>query len=170
MKRQRIWGMNAHLVMYLILPLGFILLIHICLLVINRPAYLQKPDEIVTREPGNRLLGPPLDARTEAREDLTFALLSQAAYKKPIDAQKIKEGTALDPDATLEQMGWCRWKDFPMGDLQKSFDGVHLRVQVWSNAAEKKVVVAFGGTVARNPKDSSPTCDGLSRATVTNTP
>lgn len=91
MKRQRIWGVNAHLVMYVLLPVGFTLLIHICLLVVNRRAYLQKPDEIVTREPGNRLLGPPQDAGPEAREDLPFALLSQAAYKKPIDAQKIKE-------------------------------------------------------------------------------
>src|SRR2546430_188965 len=43
-------------------------------------------------------------------------------------------------------MGWCRWNDFPTGDLQKSFNGVHLRLQVWSNAAEKKIAVAFGGT------------------------
>jgi hypothetical protein len=117
------------------------------------PAYLQKPDQVVFRAPGQRRLGIPRDAAPEAREDLDFALLSQGAYQRTADVKDIPDGESLDPDATLESMGWSRWKDFPSGAVKQKVDEAHLRVEVWSNAASGKVAVAFGGTVARNIKD-----------------
>lgn len=117
------------------------------------PAYRQRPDQVVFREPGERRLGVPRDATPEAREDLEFALLSQAAYQRTADAKTVVDGEGLDPDAALESMGWTRWKDFPSGSIKQKVDTAHLRVEVWSNASSKKVAVAFGGTVARNMKD-----------------
>jgi hypothetical protein len=153
MKRQRIWGMNAHFVLYLLLPFAIVLLAPFFFLLINGAAFRQMPDQVVTREPGMRILGKPVPAGDEAREDLDFALLSQAVYQNPVDDAQVKEGKALDPDATLKQMGWVPWENYPNGDLKKTFDGVHLRLQVWSNPSQKKVVVAFGGTVLRSIKD-----------------
>jgi pimeloyl-ACP methyl ester carboxylesterase len=152
-KRQRILGMNAHFVLYLLLPFAIVLLAPFFFLLINGAAFRQRPDQVVTREPGMRILGKPVDAGNEARDDVEFALLSQAVYQNPVDNDKIKEGKALDPCATLKQMGWEQWETFPNGDLKKTFDAVHLRLQVWSNRSQKKVVVAFGGTVFRNLKD-----------------
>jgi hypothetical protein len=117
------------------------------------PAYRQKPDQVVFREPGQRRLGVPRDAEPEASEDLEFALLSQAAYQRTVDAKAIQDGVSLDPDATLESMGWSRWKDFPSGVVKQKVDAAHLRVEVWSNGSRGRVAVAFGGTVARNIKD-----------------
>lgn len=117
------------------------------------PAYRQKPDQVVFREPGQRRLGVPQDAAPEAREDLEFALLSQAAYQRTADARAVQTGESLDPDKTLESMGWSPWKDFPNGSVKRKVDDVHLRVEVWSNSSSKKVAVVFGGTVARNIED-----------------
>jgi hypothetical protein len=117
------------------------------------PAYRQKPDQVVFREPGLRRLGVPQDAALEAREDLEFALLSQAAYQRTADAISAQPRDSLDPDMTLESMGWHRWKEFPDGSVKQKVDHVHLRVEVWSNSSSKKVAVAFGGTVARNIRD-----------------
>lgn len=65
----------------LYLGLGLLLIIFVTYLrVRSRPAYDQGPDEIVERAPGARLLGPPKEALPEAKVDLDFALLSQAAY------------------------------------------------------------------------------------------
>jgi hypothetical protein len=145
--------MNAYLVIYVLVPIALVLLTHVFLLIFGRAAYFQRRHELVTREPGERWLGKPRDARPEAIEDLSFALLSQVAYQKPIDDEKIQQGKALDPDKALRELGWCRWTTFPGQDLQKSFDRVHLRLQVWSNRSTKRVVVTFGGTVARDWRD-----------------
>jgi hypothetical protein len=153
MKGQKILGIPARLVIYLLPVLLIFVVIPLLLLLINPQALLQDKKQVVIREPGKRLLGAPTDADTEAQVDVDFALLSQAVYQKPIDAQKIKEGEAVDPDSTLRDRGWCKWEGFPKGTEKETFDAVHLRVQVWSNLKAKKVAVAFGGTVARNRKD-----------------
>lgn len=145
--------MNARLLAWLAAPVAILLLVQLCLALFNRGAYFQRPEEVVIRDPGKRMLGPPQDVGPQAREDLPFALLSQAVYKKPVDDEKIKAGEALNPDAALKQLGWFLWCDFPDGDLKRKVDAVHLRLQVWSNPSERKVAVAFGGTVARNSKD-----------------
>src|ERR1700732_1226062 len=153
MKRQTILGLRARLVIYLLPLLLIFVAIPLVLLLINPQALFQDKKEVVVREPGKRLLGAPADAGAEAQYDVDFALLSQAVYQKPIDAETIKEGEAVDPDSTLRDMGWCKWEGFPKGKEKEAFDAVHLRVQAWSNLKSKKVAVAFGGTVARNPKD-----------------
>lgn len=38
--------------------------------VARRPAFRQKSDEVVIREPGKRILGPPQPIAPEARKDL----------------------------------------------------------------------------------------------------
>jgi hypothetical protein len=117
------------------------------------PAYHQKPDQVVFRKPGQRKLGLPQDAAPEAREDMEFALLSQAAYQRTADATAVQDEGGLDPDNTLESMGWSRWKSFPEGSVKQAVDDAHLRVEVWSNSSSKKTAVTFGGTIARNIKD-----------------
>lgn len=151
--RRKILGMNVHLLLYCLLAIVVGIALPTYIRVIRSPAYRQTPEQLVTRDPGNRLLGAPRDAAPEARIDLEFALLSQAAYQRTADAQQVKAGASLDADATLASMGWCRWTDFPAGDVKAQVDKVHLRVEVWSNASTNKIAVAFGGTVARNIKD-----------------
>jgi hypothetical protein len=157
MKRQRIWGMNGHLVMYLLLSLAFLALVPFFFLIVNGMAFRQRADQVAVREPGRRTLGPPTDAVQEAREDLEFALLSEAAYQRMPDAKKIKAGEAIDVDKTLCDMKWVRWKDFPGDDppqyLKTTIDNKHLRLEVWSNASTRKVAVTFGGTIGRNSND-----------------
>ena len=145
--------MNAHLVVYSFFAIVAVFSVSTFIRVVNSPAYKQKPDQVAIREPGHHTLGIPKDAAPDAREDLEFALLSQAAYQRTADAQQVKAGESLDADATLESMGWCRWENFPEGEVKKKVDDVHLRVEVWSNASTKKISVGFGGTVARNIKD-----------------
>jgi hypothetical protein len=70
-----------------------------------------------------------------------------------LTAKAVQAGKSLDPDKTLESIGWCRWKDFPSTNVKQAVDDVHLRVEVWSNSASNRVAVTFGGTVARNIKD-----------------
>jgi hypothetical protein len=145
--------MNGRVVMYLLMPVIAVLLIPLCLRLVNGPAFRQKPDEVVIREPGERFLGKPRPATSEAKEDLDFALLSQAAYQREANSGKVEATDCPGADTLLEAAGWSPWKDFPNQDLQKEVDEVHLRVEVWSNSTRKAVAVAFGGTVFRNLKD-----------------
>lgn len=145
--------MNVHLLIYPLLAISTVIVISTFIRVLSSPAYRQNSDQVVIREPGNRTLGAPKDAAADAREDLEFALLSQAAYQRTADAMQVEAGKSLDPDVTLTSMGWCRWEKFPEGDVKKKVDYVHLRVEVWSNSSSKKLAVAFGGTVLRNLKD-----------------
>jgi hypothetical protein len=144
--------MNTPSLIYWVPVVGTLIVLSAFIRVVASPAYRQKPSEVVIREPSNRTLGAPKDAAVDAREDLEFALLSQAAYQRTADAKQVEADRSLDPDATLTAMGWCRW-EFPEGDVKKKVDDVHLRVEVWSNSSTKRVAVAFGGTVARNLKD-----------------
>jgi hypothetical protein len=157
MPRQRVWGMNAHFVMYLLVPLLAFLLSPFIFNVVNRAAFRQRPDQVVVREPGKHMLGPPTDARPEAREDLEFALLSEAAYERTPDAKQVQGGEAIDADQMLGGMKWVRWKDFPQDTPAKNLKTMiadkHLRVEVWSNASTNKVAVTFGGTVVSNGND-----------------
>ena len=54
--------MNAHLVLYLLLPFAIVLLAPFFFLLINGAVFRQRPDQVVTREPGMRTLGKPVDA------------------------------------------------------------------------------------------------------------
>lgn len=122
--------------------------------VFGSKAFHQKRDEVVTREPGQRFLGAPHAAITEAVKDLHFAWMSEAAYLGTPAAKKdpaVRSGT--DPFASLESAGWKLWEKFPTPDLQLEFDAAHLRVHVWENQSLKAVCVGFGGTIFNNEKD-----------------
>lgn len=120
--------------------------------VASRPAFWQLPNQVVVRRPGQRMFGAPETIERIAREDLPFVLLSQAAYERKPDAKQVKAG-AFDPDEVLQQRGWARWPDFGGSELQVEIQKVHLRAEVWWHLQEKKVAVAFGGTVFTNIKD-----------------
>jgi pimeloyl-ACP methyl ester carboxylesterase len=65
------------------------------------------------------------------------------------------QGRTLDADAELVKRGWVRWPDFTDHNLRKKIKEVHLRVEVWEHAKDKKVAVTFGGTIFTNLKDWS---------------
>lgn len=117
------------------------------------PAYRQKATQVVIRQPGQRLLGRPEPIMLTGPEDLPFALLSQAAYQRKPDAKGEKTEMCVDADATLEKMGWRRWKDLGGPELAERIRAVHLRVEIWWHVEQRKIAVAFGGTVFTNLKD-----------------
>jgi hypothetical protein len=145
--------MPAHFVIYLIVAIIAVLVVSSYVRVRRNPAYHQKRDEVVTREPGKRTLGAPQPIAPEAQADLDFALLSQAAYQRKPDPKEVKAGDSVDADALLQGTGWIRWEDFPDPQLLTKVSKFHLRVEIWSNASSNAVAVAFGGTVFTNIKD-----------------
>jgi hypothetical protein len=145
--------MNASLWTYILLATAIALAIPLSLLVVNRPAFLQTPDQVVVREPGERFLGQPRPVAEEAEKEFVFALLSQAVYQREPGAEAVKDDECVDADAILSALGWTQWKEFPEQGLQGRFASVHLRVEVWSNPSNNAVVVAFAGTVFTNLKD-----------------
>jgi len=139
----------------LYLGLGLLLIIFITYLrVRSRPAYDQKPDEIVERAPGDRLLGPPKKALPEARMDLDFALLSQAAYDRTPHGLNNRKQNVRSAETDLIARGWFIWPPFgESSGLPEKLRDAHLRVQVWVNGSKNAVAVTFGGTVVGNEKD-----------------
>lgn len=130
----------------LLLPFLFILL--------NRPAFRQTADQVVTREPGKRFLGAPKPVCTEAGKDLEFAWLSQSAYEKtPAAKGSLRQMDCPDPETSLKAAGWTMWDSFPCPKVQQKIDNAHLRVEVWENSSRSAIAVAFGGTVFNNEKD-----------------
>jgi hypothetical protein len=111
-----------------------------------RPAYKQNHKQVFFRAPGERYLKDSAPAKTEAQTDLAFALMSQAAYQRIPDKQHPCSEECLDADKQLIGAKWKKWSDFADENLQRQIRRYHLRVEVWSNAEDKKVVVAFGGT------------------------
>jgi hypothetical protein len=142
--------------MSLPLVVGTILVLMVLLALIRvatRPAFWQRSDQIVVRRPGQRMFGRPEPIVTTGLEDLPFALLSQAAYQRKSDAKQVKTGESLDPDVALQQRGWTRWLDFGSPELHAEIKKVHLRAEVWWHLQDRKIAVAFGGTVFTNIKD-----------------
>lgn len=125
----------------------------IAIVVVSRAAFRQKPNTVVIREPGHRLLGPPQPAQPLAAEELPYAFLSAAAYGAIPKDKPDTETPCIDANLALEDGGWILWPDFPAGTLQSKMNKAHLRVQVWSNEKLGVVVVAFGGTVFSSWKD-----------------
>src|SRR6185312_17258376 len=89
-----------------------------------RPAFRQRPDQVVIRRPGQRMFGAPEPLGKTGAEDFPFALLSQAAYQHKPDAKRGKPGECLDPDSTLQQCGWTRWPDFGDSRLRSQIQKV----------------------------------------------
>lgn len=146
----RVGSMNWRLAV--LIAIGLVILIAYWR-VSTRPAFRQKPSEVVFREPGERTLGLPQPIAAQARIDVDFALLSQAAYQRVPAKKKDDEANCDSADAALEKAGWSRWTDFPDSQVQAQIQESHLRVEVWSNASRQAVAVAFGGTVATSGKD-----------------
>lgn len=145
--------MPVQLAQHSMLIAVFAIVLVALLIVMTRPAFRQKPDTVVIREPGHRFLGPPQPAQPEAAIDLDFALLSQAAYGGIKKDKPDKEAPCIDAKMVLEDEGWSLWADFPGTDLQNEMNAVHLRAEIWMNRSKSSVVVAFGGTVFSNWKD-----------------
>lgn len=134
---------------------GLLLIILVTYLrVRNSPAYNQKPDEIVERAPGARLLSAPEKAFPEAKVDLDFALLSQAAYDKTPHGLNNPKPNVRSAETDLVARGWSLWPPFGENSgLPQKLQHAHLRVQVWVNPSRNAVAVTFGGTVVGNGKD-----------------
>jgi hypothetical protein len=117
------------------------------------PAYKQRRDEVVTRNPGQRLLGAPVPAIPFALEDVDFALLSQVAYDSTPTGQA--DPTPMrNAKADLDALGWTPWPPFGAAQgLPAKLQHSHLRVEVWVHKSKNYVAVAFGGTVFTNVKD-----------------
>ena len=150
------FGLVVHLgPLPLYLGLGLLLMIlGTYLRVRNSPAYNQKPDEIVERAPGARLLGAPEKALPEAKVDLDFALLSQAAYDKTPHGLNNPKPNVRSAETDLVARGWSLWPPFGENSgLPQKLQSAHLRVQVWVNPSSNAVAVTFGGTVVGNGKD-----------------
>ena len=144
---------SIHIVLYWVLGMIGLLSLSTYIRVRNSAAYRQQSDQVAIREPGRRRLGLPQPITLTGPEDLAFALLSQAAYQRKPDATSLDKDKSLDADTILQQLGWTMWPDLGDSELQRRIDKVHLRVEVWSQDREKKVAVAFGGTVFTNTKD-----------------
>ena len=108
----------------------------------SSPAYRQKATQVVIRQPGQRLLGPPEPIILTGPEDLPFALLSQAAYQRKPDAKAVNTGMCVNADAVLMGMGWKRWEGLDEGELAEKIKTVHLRVEIWWHAERQTVAVA----------------------------
>jgi hypothetical protein len=121
--------------------------------VASRPAFHQRPNEVVFREPGQRTLGRPEPVGREARNDLEYAWLSQAAYQRIGDGKDADRPGCPNADIALQEIGWARWENFPDAELLQTIAISHLRVEVWVNPIRKSVAVAFGGTVFKSGKD-----------------
>lgn len=143
------------------MALSIALYLLLAVAVISLPTYLrirrstafkQKECQVAIRDPGDHILGNPECLVREGTDDLPFALLSQAAYQRKSDA-KVQAGPCLDADAELIAMGWGKWPDSKDEEFLTKIRKVHLRAEVWSHQTDKRVAVAFGGTVFTNWAD-----------------
>lgn len=135
-------------------------------------ALRQTSADVVVRTPGSRFLGPPQPAAPEAKLDLQFAWLSEAAYGNTTAGLKEKAETSSssgelsgtgkplgraagcpESQASLFAAGWKPWPGFPDDGLLQRIEKYHLRVEVWTRQQPPAVAVAFGGTVFNNQND-----------------
>jgi hypothetical protein len=133
--------------------IALILVIPLCFRIVNGPAFKQKRDQVVVREPGRHFLGRPYAVSVEAKNDFEFALLSQAVYQHKPDAKAIQADQCVDADALLASLGWTQWKNFSDRKSEVLFTQFHLRVEVWSHALTSRVAVTFAGTEVTNLQD-----------------
>lgn len=143
------------------------------MLVSGCSAFEQAPEQVFSREPGERFLGHPRPVAEEAVKDWQFALISEAAYRRSLsrkqhdenekaiadevaksapDAKFSKQAYA-DVDVSLGNAGWQRWANFPPPTLEVEFKRLNLRAEVWENRDGRKIVMSFGGTVFSNERD-----------------
>jgi hypothetical protein len=126
----------------------------------------QTEDEVYLRHSGSRLAPWKTVAQAAAIHG-PIAWAATAAYQDSDDPHRKPLETSPDcpePHAYLAGRGWVLWEELPLlrprgpqtGSDAAAVEQVrdaHLRVQVWSNAAQRLVVVAFGGTAASSLQD-----------------
>jgi hypothetical protein len=130
----------------------------------------QSPEEVLIREPGSRTYNDPISTASIAKELLTYAVISAAAYdsSSAILQEAAAKGETTKPrgtrmpastaaaqqerdcdwiDGTLPNpSGWVRW-DFPDKASQTRAANLGLSLGVWeSMEGPKEVAVVFRGT------------------------
>jgi hypothetical protein len=124
----------------------------------------QKQSDVYRREAGGKL--EPWKTVHEASEiHWPYAWSAAAAYQDSDDPKRRPletSSTCPEPHAFLTQRGWVQWMELPSlkpraggmyADAAQAMQDVHLRVEVWSNATTRQVVVAFGGTAGSSLDD-----------------
>lgn len=126
----------------------------------------QTEDEVYLRHSGSRL-APWKTVAEAAAVHGPMAWASTAAYQDSDDPHReplVTSPACPEPHAYLAGQGWVLWEELPLlrpRGAQAGLDAAavaqiqeaHLRVEVWSNAAQRLVVVAFGGTAASSLQD-----------------
>lgn len=115
----------------------------------------QSRDDTYRREDGGVLkYWKPVEEA--AAEHLPFAWAAVSAYLHEADGKDITITEACPEPHAYLQKEWELWEELPRvgrnstpkSDLEQQLKDAHLRVEVWSNAGAKTVVVAFGGTAS----------------------
>jgi len=124
----------------------------------------QKQSDVYKREAGITL-EPWKTVGEAAASQWPYAWATVASYQDSDDLKRkpsMTSPTCPDPDAFLTERGWVRWAELPSlkfragesyEEAAHAMRDVHLRPEVWSNAASRQVVVAFGGTAASSWDD-----------------
>lgn len=123
----------------------------------------QTQDDVYRRLSGDTLK-PWLKVGEAASLHWPYAWAAVAAYQDEHDPSrkppKRKEGCP-EAHAYLKSRQWELWESLPLlsqreppkGSLAEAMRQKHLRVEVWSNRAANKVIVAFGGTAFSSLED-----------------
>lgn len=122
----------------------------------------QTESEVYQRVSGGRLQ-KWLSLPQAAARHWPYAWASVAAYQDADDPKRQPLQTTSEcpsPDRLLPAQGWTLWDELPLlrqtdapGSAGEQLRRVHLRAEVWANAREHKVVVAFGGTAGTSLDD-----------------
>ncbi|MBV8665518.1 MAG: hypothetical protein JO269_03450 [Burkholderiaceae bacterium] len=128
---------------------------------------MQKPSQVLIRQPGERSYDPAVPARPSAVEQWEYAALSDLVYpskdelqvqeqKKQRRDEAVQRGVPDDPCVDFEPLlyarGWRRWNNFPADEpgnpAKTQAEQVNLGVQVWQNdsVSPAVTVVVFRGT------------------------
>jgi hypothetical protein len=121
----------------------------------------QRQEDVLVRDPGNRMYNVPVPVAQRAEEEREYAVLSENVY---IDTWTTRVIGSRGPGAAgaeayrsacgdpghsqpLPLAGWTRWEQFPSADLIEEADKADLYFEVWeSEASPLRVVVVFRGT------------------------
>lgn len=122
----------------------------------------QTQDDVYMRLSGGRL-EQWKSVRDASALHWPFAWAAVAAYQDADDPKRKPltiTSECPEPHAYLKTHGWELWEELPLlktppapGSAAEEMLRAHLRAEVWSNATERKVIVAFGGTAATSWQD-----------------
>jgi len=122
----------------------------------------QREDQVFKRVSGGQL-EPWVSAGEASSVHWPFAWAAVASYQDADDPKRKPLETTADcpnPEAFLIANHWTLWDELPLlrqhdepDSVGAKMRAVHLRAEVWSNAQQGRVVVAFGGTAASSLED-----------------